>query len=175
MSACANCRLSIKTDDNQLTGLCSPCTKLIKQKHCIELAPIERNDLELILAWRSNPKIYRYFRTQDGPLEWNEHISWFESRASERYDFMIHYEGRRTGVVSIDQDNEVGIYIGDFSVHGQGIASATLKWLCDRFNNRTPLFAEIHKSNTASKHLFQQCGFQQTESDGTWLRYVYDS
>jgi len=146
----------------------------MEQSQPTTILPLNRDDLELVLAWRSNPEIYRYFRQQDGPLDWEEHVNWFESRSPERYDFVIHYDGRRVGVVSLDASNRVGIYIGDFSAHNQGVATNTLDWLCDRFKDRTPLIAEIHKSNASSKQLFIRCGFQQQGCEGQWLRYVYD-
>lgn len=175
MSICKNCRLPVKPDDGQSSGLCGPCTMLAKERPSIRITPLEHDDLELVLAWRSNPDIYQYFRKQDEPLDWNEHISWFESRAAERYDFVIRYEGRRIGVINIDQDNVVGIYLGDLSVHGQGIATETLSWLCNRFEGRAPLFAEIHDDNDASKRLFRRCGFRQGDQNGKWIDYIYDS
>jgi RimJ/RimL family protein N-acetyltransferase len=174
MTICADCRLPIKTKNVQSNGLCGPCTRRAKGEPSVRVTPLERDDLELLLAWRSNPEIYRYFRKQDEPLHWDKHVSWFESRVAERYDFVIHYEGRRVGVINIDQDDIVGIYLGDFSVHGQGIATKTLNWLCDRFEGRTPLFAEIHGNNDTSKRLFRRCGFQQADQDGKWLKYIYD-
>jgi RimJ/RimL family protein N-acetyltransferase len=136
--------------------------------------PLDRDDLELVLAWRSNPEIYRYFRQQDEPLEWEEHVKWFESRSTERYDFVIHYDGRRVGGISLDASNRVSIYLGDFSARNQGVATSTLHWLCHQFEDRTPLIAEIHKSNASSKQLFTRCGFQQQGCEGPWLQYIYD-
>jgi RimJ/RimL family protein N-acetyltransferase len=162
-------------NDNNSRRLCEPCKKLIEQSQPTAILPLNRDDLELVLAWRSNPEIYRYFRQQDGPLDWDEHVKWFESRSPERYDFVTHYDGRRVGVISLDASNRVSIYIGDFSAHNQGVATNTLNWLCDRFEDRTPLIAEIYKSNTSSKQLFTQCGFQQQGCKGQWLQYVYDS
>jgi RimJ/RimL family protein N-acetyltransferase len=138
------------------------------------LAPLTERDLELVLAWRSHPDIYAHFRQQDSPLAWDEHRSWFESRDPDRHDFVISFSGRRVGVVNIDATDEVGILLGDFSAHGNGVATATLEWVCDRFADRTPLFAEIYDENESSKRLFERCGFQQQHSDGEWNHYSYD-
>jgi len=174
MSICENCRLPVGAEPTKSLCLCSPCTMLVKNEPSVRVSPFKRDDLELVLAWRSNPEIYRYFRKQDDPLHWGEHVSWFNSRASERYDFVIHYNERRVGIVSIGQDDVVGIYLGDFSAHGQGIATKTLNWICDRFECRKPLFAEVHEDNDASKQLFRRCGFRQVNQDGKWLKYVCD-
>jgi RimJ/RimL family protein N-acetyltransferase len=140
----------------------------------IRVTPITEEDLELVLAWRANPKIYHHFRKQDSPLEWENHITWYESRETDRHDFIINYEGRRVGVVSLTADENISIYLGDFAAHGQGVATAALRWVCERFEHRSPLIAEIHKENIPSKRLFEGCGFQQCERDGEWIKYSYE-
>jgi RimJ/RimL family protein N-acetyltransferase len=135
---------------------------------------METADLELVLAWRSNPKIYRHFRRQNAPLNWESHLLWYESRKANRHDFIIHYENRRVGVVSITATEEISIYIGDFSAHRHGVATAALGWICKRFESRSPLIAEIHKDNSPSRRLFEGCGFQQRGRDGEWIKYSYE-
>ena len=177
MATCDDCRLPIERSlsTGKKRVLCDPCSSLHDLDFSIRMRPVERGDLELLLAWRSNPKIYRHFRVQDEPLSWGEHVEWYESRSDNRYDFLIWYEKRRVGVVSIDADDEVGIYLGDFSAHGHGIATAALEWICDRFADRTPLTAEIHENNEPSKHLFKRCGFEKSGADGDWVQYIYES
>lgn len=178
MAICDHCGLQHRIERSQekenVDRLCSSCAKLVKRDLEIQVSPLEADDLELLLAWRSNPKIYRYFREQEGPLDWDEHITWYHSRSPDRYDFVIYFAGRRVGVVNIDQDDSVGIYLGDFSAHGQGIATASLNWLCDRFEERAPLIAEIHEKNDISQKLFERCSFKRKERDGEWLQYVYE-
>jgi len=177
MVNCDHCQLSgnIKEieDNDEISGLCMSCRELF-DNHSIQISPLSREDLELVLAWRSNPRIYRYFRQQDRPLNWEEHVAWFESRDHRRHDFIIHFQGRRVGVVNLSENNKVGIFLGDFSARGQGVATATLNWLCDRFNERVPMTAEIHNENTKSQKLFERCGFERKHSDNAWLQYTYD-
>lgn len=172
MISCNNCGLSIKGEKSDRCKLCDPCSTIADCELSMEMSPLSRGDLELVLAWRSNPEIYRHFRGQDGPLEWQEHIEWFESRPQSRYDFVIHYDGRRVGVVSLNEDDEVGILIGDFSARGEGVATAAVEWLCNRFESRKPLFAEVHDENTSSRRLFERCGFELRSRDGSWVQYV---
>lgn len=139
----------------------------------VEISPLSEDDLELVLAWRSNPEVYRHFRQQTSPLDWDEHTEWFESRLPDRHDFMIHFNKRRVGVISIGADDEVGIYLGDFSAHGKGIATAALNWLCERFDHRRPLTAEIHEDNEASQQLFHRCGFEKVKKEEEWIEYSY--
>jgi len=172
MSACDNCGQPIETT-GETGSLCEPCTTLSERRTPIRLRPAEPGDLELMLAWRSNPKIYRYFREQDGPLDWEAHKSWYESREPDQHDFIIHYEGRRVGAVSLSSDDDISIYLGDFSAHGRGVAKATLGWMCERFADRSPLFAEIYDDNTSSIQLFRSCGFDQCGRNGEWKQYEY--
>lgn len=155
--------------------MCEPCTTLSERKNPICVSSMESDDLELVLAWRSNPKIYRHFRRQESPLNWEEHLSWYESLDNNRHDFIIDYKNRRVGVVSITASDRISIYIGDFSAHGQGVATAALNWLCERFKHRSPLIAEIHEENNTSKRLFEKCGFQPFRHDGEWIEYSYES
>ena len=46
----------------------------IIENEFILLKPATKEDLELILTWRSHPEVYRYFSMQDGPLQWEEYI-----------------------------------------------------------------------------------------------------
>lgn len=176
MSVCDDCGLpiSVRSNEGEMEERCNPCTRLVEDHPSVRVSPLDPGDLELVLAWRSNPEVYAHFRQQDGPLDWDEHVSWYESRDSDRYDFVINFDGRRVGVVNVDPTDEVGIFLGDFSARGNGVATTALGWLCDRFESRVPLFADIHEENEPSRELFERCGFQQQGCDGTWLRYVYD-
>lgn len=179
MASCEECgcpgELRDVHDGNERQSLCEPCAALVDSDRSIRVSPLECGDLELVMAWRSHPKVYDRSRQQDGPLNWDEHVTWFESRDPERQDFILHYDGRRVGVVSLNTHDEVSIYLGDFSAHGHGVATTALDWLTERFENRVPLVAEINEDNEASKQLFTKCGFQQEEQDGKWLKYVYES
>ena len=136
----------------------------------VTLRPVRVQDLELLLAWRSNPVIYRHFREQDGPLTWESHVTWFASRPDDRRDLLIEFRGRRVGVVSVSSDNDVGIYIGETALWGDGIASVVLDEVTTQYDE--PLTAEVHSENTASQRLFEHCGFERVEED-EWITYRF--
>jgi len=135
---------------------------------------MQGRDLELVLAWRSNPHIYRHFYHQEGPINWDDHITWYESRHPDRHDFIIKYESRRVGVVSITKEDKISIYLGDISARGHGVAMDAIKWICGRFEHRTPMVANIHEENGPSKRLFERCGFSERNRNEKWIEYVYD-
>jgi len=126
----------------------------------IELRPTRLEDLELMLAWRSDPEIYEHFREQQEPLNWEDHVNWFINRPPDRHDFIIEYRGRRVGSVNVDKKDYIGVYIGEKSLWGQGIATETIEHVCDILE-RAEFYAEIHIENTASQNLFEKCGFKK--------------
>ncbi|WP_324759586.1 GNAT family N-acetyltransferase [Haloarcula sp. GH36] len=140
---------------------------------CVSLRPLKVQDLELVLAWRSNPRIYRYFRDQSEPLQWDDHVEWFASRDPERRDFIIEHDGRRVGSVAITAAGEVSIYIGEVSLWGSGVATAALTTACERVEN-DQLTAWIHEENESSQDLFERCGFAFLDEDGDWLEYQFE-
>ncbi|WP_439028732.1 GNAT family N-acetyltransferase [Haloarchaeobius sp. DT45] len=153
---------------------CGPCLQLFDESNgAVSVRPLSRDDLELVYAWRSNPLVYEHFREQDSPLDWDSHVSWFNSRDASRFDFVIHYDGRRVGVVSLDSADKSGIYLGDISSRGDGVATRALNWLCSRFAGERPLYATIEESNDASRRLFERCGFVCDGVEDGWEHYEY--
>lgn len=139
----------------------------------VSLDPVGLDDLELLLAWRSNPRIYEHFRRQDGPLEWGAHVEWFANRDPDRRDWVIRYNGRRVGAVYVTTNDEIGVYVGETSAWGQGIAKAALEAAVNRIPDRRPLTAQIHEDNDTSQQLFVTVGFKQHARDGDWFEYRY--
>lgn len=140
----------------------------------INVRPAKVQDLELMLAWRSNPEVYKHFSSQNGPLSWQEHLEWFSSRPDEREDFIIEYKGRRVGSVFIDKDDYVGLYIGELRAQGQGLGEVALEWIIDDFGEERVLKAKIHEENSPSRKIFEKKGFSQEKIDGGWVEYSYE-
>jgi RimJ/RimL family protein N-acetyltransferase len=165
------------TSDEERKQICAACCELINSNNSnkVWVRPMSKDDLELVLAWRSHPDIYQFFRDQTGPLAWSEHKKWFNTKPTTRDDFVIRYQNRRVGVISLDANNFVSVYIGEQNLWGDGIATRALYWLCQRYKSEVDeIKAEIHKNNEPSQHLFQKCGFQRTDDDdGDWLYYFF--
>jgi len=142
-------------------------------EHDLRFRPLGVEDLELLLAWRSNPRIYRHFRDQDGPLKWSEHVEWFANRPDGRHDFVILYRGRRIGTVSLGEEGSVGVLVGEEASWGRGIAKAAVEWVCGEFADGRTLLAEVRVDNERSQKLFEGCGFTQQGRDGQWLLYEF--
>lgn len=131
----------------------------------VELVEATDDDIELCMAWRSNPLIYNGFYTQKAPLTWGEHIAWWYSRNQDWRQFIIQYYGRNVGVVTIGQldhwSPEIGYYIGEVTLWGQGVGRkavlAALEWL--RGQGKRYCHTTVLESNTRSLRLLQGLGF----------------
>lgn len=138
----------------------------------VHLRPLRRDDLELLLAWRSNPLVYEHFARQNEPLAWADHREWFESRPPEREDFIIEYRDRDVGLVHRSPDAwGVGIYVGEVSAWGQGIGTAALERALERFEADPPYRARIHEDNERSQRLFAGVGFEQVGQTGAMTEW----
>ena len=141
----------------------------------VKLRLAQDGDLELMMAWRSNPLVYQGMYSQKKPLEWNEHISWFHSRNKDWRTFIIllgekdsivtDLNPRRIGVVTVGQldhwSPEVGYYIGETSLWGKGYGKEAvrqgLKYIMDY--GRTAAHTTIKDDNEASIRLIESLGF----------------
>lgn len=154
------------------------------QSEAIRLEEAKSDDLELIMAWRSNPEIYRYFYIQNSPLTWDEHIKFWKSREN-RIDWMILYkqnkEWRKVGSVNAKnlsgKTPEVGVFIGETTLWGKGLGkkavSLVLDWLSEKGYKGAE--ARVSVENVGSQKLFEGCNFLRDKviSDGKeWLYSV---
>lgn len=151
----------------------------------IRLRPIAPSDLELMLAWRNHPDVYAGFYEQGhlgkGHLTWEEHSAFWLKRLGERNKdwevWIISYESRDVGVVWVSELNssvpEVGIYIGEVTLHGRGVGKQTLGIIKDALKARgySRVTAKILEDNKKSIGLFESCGFRKVgrAREGEWM------
>lgn len=135
----------------------------------IEYRPATGGDLELLLAWRSHPDLYENFYIQDEPIEWETHKNWWVSREDRRDWIICLNEGDRwrdagsVNISNLDTDRpEIGVYVGEITAWGNGIASAAVnfavEWLRDRDYDGAR--ARILDDNEGSQRVFKNCGFR---------------
>jgi RimJ/RimL family protein N-acetyltransferase len=158
----------------------------------IELRTAVRAHLPLMLAWRNNPEIYRYYYQQStrpsSAIRWEEHVAWFSSRNADWKTFIIELlekedipsspaslmaiVARPIGVLTIGildhWEADMGIYIGETSLWGQGAGRSALKlgvqWLRQYAKDHTHLVAAkatIMNGNERARRLFQSEGFER--------------
>jgi UDP-2,4-diacetamido-2,4,6-trideoxy-beta-L-altropyranose hydrolase len=131
------------------------------------------DDLKMIMDWRSNPAIYRYFYHQNKPLVWEEHLNWWRER-NNRIDWIIMLD-KSGGAVPIGSVNctnlntmspEVGVFVGETDQWGKSIGKESveivLEWLALRGYEAAQ--ARIIVENERSRRLFEALGFVLTDS-----------
>jgi len=143
------------------------------------LEPVTEENLELMLAWRSIPEVYKFQETQDKPFKWEDHYNWFINRKN-REDYFIIYEDRRIGIVNVIALNEdipeLGVYIGETTLWGNGLGCEAIKILMQRLQNKgyEKVCATTNKENERSNKLWQKLGFKREKEvkDGKEWLYI---
>jgi len=140
----------------------------------VTLRDATEEDLELMLAWRSNPTLYEGHYEQGylgrGILVWSEHYKWWESLSAWK-NWIIELNDsvtRKRAVGSIwfshlDTDSpDLGLYIGEVGLWNRGIGREALKlalgWL--KIQGYKKASARILKENRRSIGLFRSLSFK---------------
>jgi len=136
-----------------------------------------------MMAWRSNPEVYKGFYQQEGALFWLEHHNWFCSRNQDWRTFIVLYDSRPVGVVNIGQlDNwtcEIGYFIGETTLWGKGIGTEAVRqgieWIREYALTHSHIVAvhtTIKHDNYASISLIEKLGMKcvcdAREGEGRW-------
>ena len=135
----------------------------------VYLTRVIDTDIELLMAWRSNPLVYKYFYLQREPLVWENHLKWFmgERNSQDRVMYMVWYDDRRVGSTSLhsfsSRTPEIDIYIGEVTLWGKGVGKEAIRLVID-YNIETlkrfkAVSARIMKGNIRSQKMFEACGF----------------
>ncbi len=131
------------------------------------LIPMQPQDYELIMAWRSDPEIYQGFFTQSKPLTWEEHIAWLGSRRNW-WELIIWYNGRRVGIVTVGQldhwNPEIGYFVGEKSLWGKGIGKQAVSEVLEHLKGigKTHCHTTVLKDNERSLRLLKSLGFTES-------------
>ncbi len=132
----------------------------------IYLRPLTEADRPLTMAWRSNPLVYQGCYTQKQPLTWEEHTQWIKSRNQDWRNFIVMYNDRPVGVITIAQldhwQPEIGWYIGEVSLWGNGIGKEAVRLglAYIRTQGKESCHTTIKESNERSLRLAQSLGFK---------------
>lgn len=147
---------------------------------------LNRSDLTqiaLLMSWRSNPDIYKFFLLQKGPLNWTNHYK-FITDGINRLDYLVYIQDRPVGHVAlskIDHDYpEVSIMLGETTLWGKGYSTIILdKFLALLKELGYQKFSAIISNlNVSSIKLFQNMGFIKSEAlkdNSKWKIYLLDT
>lgn len=148
----------------------------------LRLRDITETDTCLIVQWRSNPDVYKYFIAPHRLTE-EEHLHWFKSRYIEdrnRFDWIaLDDENQAVGIFGVKRENDLAeeaevSYILDPNYYGRGYAAEAVKrlivfckteWCCKT------VIAEIHKDNEKSIRFAKKLGFVEYSRNGSFIFY----
>ena len=152
------------------------------------LREIESTDAENIVAWRSQPEVYKFFRVPHA-VTLQEHMAWYNTdylKNDRRLEFMaIEKEtGEPVGVFGIRQSEEcegqekaeVG-YLLKPQAQGKGYSSEAVFKLMKLSKEKWAVkkaAAEVHEDNEASIALVKRLQFIKTEKKGCFFIFEKD-
>lgn len=155
----------------------------------IELIPMEEKHLELVRNWRNSEEVSRYMYTSNY-ITPEDQENWYKkiSRSSSCRYWLIQYDGKLLGVVSITEISSVfdscfwAFYLGDSSVRGAGIGAKVeyriLSYVFDELK-LNKLRCEVITFNEKVVAMHEKFGFrreayyrQQVKKDGAYYDVV---
>jgi len=134
----------------------------------IRLRLAREEDYPLTMAWRSNPLVYKGFYQQEEPLIWEGHIAWYGSRNKDWRSFIVIYEERPVGCITIGQldhwQPEIGWYIGEVSLWGKGVGREAVNLGLEYLKSLgyESCHTTILKDNMRSLQLAKSLGFKES-------------
>ena len=155
--------------------------QLIEAKRQV-LREITANDAEMIVKWRSDPNVYRYFK-QPQKLTLERHMEWYDNvylKDKNKMNWISEVQKVPIGVFGVERLPDLCVeisYILDSAYRKKGYASqAVCKIMdCTVANWATKRFvANIHRENAPSRYLIESIGFVRGKSMGSFLEYYKD-
>lgn len=140
---------------------------------------IERKDATILVQWRSDSDIIRYFANPIA-LSLSEHIKWFERYLTDktRYDFMIIHKRdlEEIGFVGINhiknQSGFINYTIGNKKYRRQGYATEAVIALCDCFykwEGINQFLSQVHRKNITSQEVMRRLKFKKKEEGESFI------
>ena len=139
----------------------------------VYLRPITYEDTELIVKWRNQENVIKYFFYR-GEFTKESHERWIKERIEkgEVVQFMVCMkdDDRPLGctyIRDIDYENkkaEYGVFIGEEDARGHGIGKEILKLTVDYAFKELKLhriYARVRETNMPSLYSFLHCGFEK--------------
>jgi acetyltransferase, GNAT family len=141
----------------------------------IYLRRVKETDMKLLFDWRNNELVRKNSFCMD-PVEWNEHVKWFNTtlvKSSVLFFIMICKE-QEVGQIRIDLELDNTAII-NYSIaekyrglgYGKQILHLAETELYERFKNKYMLKALVKENNISSQVAFERLGYilQNTNRD----------
>jgi RimJ/RimL family protein N-acetyltransferase len=134
------------------------------------LFKVTEDDCDLLFNWRNEKEVIKY-SFYDKPIEYNEHIDWFNNEINTNDYFYIYYsDGIPVGTIcgEIDDGNISDILIS-YSIEkmyrGLGFGKKIIQLFEEKMPSYFTLMASVKKDNIASIKIFESLGYKKYEYD----------
>lgn len=149
----------------------------------LTLRGITEKDAKDIVRWRSDPEVFRFFKSPH-KLTYEEHVNWYRNSYlanDKRYDWLCIEDISNTpiGVFGLNIENdqaEVNYLLAPEAQH-RGYAGEAVKALIHYANDSRGIHtitAEIHIDNLASRKLAEALGFKLRKIENIFAYYDYE-
>ena len=141
----------------------------------IYLRRVKETDMKLLFDWRNNELVRKNSFCMD-PVEWNEHVKWFNTTLvkSSVLFFILICKEQEVGQIRIDLELDNTAII-NYSIaekyrgfgYGKQILHLAETELYERFKNKYMLKALVKENNISSQVAFERLGYilQNTTRD----------
>lgn len=141
----------------------------------IYLWRVKETDMKLLFDWRNNELVRKNSFCMD-PVEWNEHVKWFNTTLvkSSVLFFILICKEQEVGQIRIDLELDNTAII-NYSIaekyrgfgYGKQILHLAETELYERFKNKYMLKALVKENNISSQVAFERLGYilQNTNRD----------
>jgi RimJ/RimL family protein N-acetyltransferase len=141
----------------------------------IRLARLD--DAQRLWSWRNDPDTRRASHNTDA-ITRDQYTRWFESCLSRNNSIMLIAELHREAIGTVRFDKRRDSYLEviiNIAPHARSkkLGAPCLREACNFVLKKKAagFHAEIRQENTASIHIFQQCGFRSFGSKGGFLLF----
>lgn len=141
----------------------------------IYLRRVKETDMKLLFDWRNNELVRKNSFCMD-PVEWNEHVKWFNTTLvkSSVLFFILICKEQEVGQIRIDLELDNTAII-NYSIaekyrglgYGKQILHLAETEIYERFKNKYMLKALVKENNISSQVAFERLGYilQNTNRD----------
>lgn len=147
----------------------------------LRLRQLECSDLELVLLWRNDPEIRKWF-FNGGTVSWEQHRSWYARYLENETDIAFMAEDvsdlhEPVGVAALYRIDaarrtaEFGrLMIGNARAKGKGFGLEVVNAICGFGFGQAGLeeiYLEVFQNNAAAIKIYEKAGFQPVSAKST--------
>lgn len=139
----------------------------------VKLRPIVREDLAKLNQWKNDEEIFMYLGGGFNPVSIDQQEGWIDNlieMTQQNKRFIIEIDGQAAGMIGlysinyINQNCEVGAYIGDKDLHGKGygkIAYQIIEEYARDYLHQRKIKLFVVEDNAMACKYWEKLGFEK--------------